>query len=99
MEEPSSATAITGGSVCLSVRWGAMARMRMPLAQRPMMVRPCWKSCGEMGCCLGVGDIAAGYAIGRVDFAVQFGLELLGERQRRDAENEDGRLHHASLPV
>ena len=54
---------------------------------------------GEMGGCLGVGDIAAGYAIGRVDFAVQFGLELLGERQRGDAENEDDGLHHDSLPV
>ena len=35
-DEPSSARAITAGSLRLSVKWGARARMRMPAAQRPI---------------------------------------------------------------
>ena len=38
--EPSSATATTAGSSCLAARKGATERIRMPLAQTPMIGRP-----------------------------------------------------------
>jgi hypothetical protein len=53
----------------------------------------------EMGRGFGIGYIAARNAIGRVNFPVQFSLEFLRKRQRRNTEYEDNWLHHASPPA
>ena len=98
-EEPSSATAITGGSLRLSLRCGAMARIRMPAAQRPMMRAALAEQLAQMGRGLGIGDVAAGHAVRRVDFGAERRLQLPRQRQGGGAEHEEDGLHHASVPA
>ena len=52
-----------------------------------------------MGGGLGIGDVAARHAVGRVDFGVERLLQLLRQRQGGGAEHEEDGLHHASVPV
>ena len=54
---------------------------------------------GQMGSGLAICNVAAGHAIGSVDFGVERRLELAGQWQGGGAEDEEDGLHHASVPA
>ncbi len=79
MEEPSSATAITRRLGSLVGEMGSDGADENAAGAEADDGLALLEELGEMGGRLGIGDIAAANAIGRVDFAVQFGLELTGQ--------------------